>query len=154
MCLSKKHGTYIRRIYYWYPQKREIFFGTLSKWLFFPILRKQYLTFLYCSPFSYCSSNFASCFVFVLQIVSWLFFLYCFPNSYRTSNYCGSNSCRSIILLKTTIAITIVVRAITLGRAIKKRSKKLIPKIKQRIIIAITLQGPIEKSPIYNWIAT
>ena len=48
----------------------------------------------------------------------------------------------------TTIAIAIVGSAITLERAIKKRSKALIPSIKQRRLRAITLQGVIEKSQI------
>ena len=48
----------------------------------------------------------------------------------------------------TTIAIAIVGSAITLERAIKKRSKELIPSIKQRRLRAITLQGVIEKSQI------
>ena len=53
--------------------------------LFFPLMRQQYCIFLYCSPFSYRSSNFAiakvialnlfaSIFVGVLQIGSWLVF--------------------------------------------------------------------------------
>ena len=48
----------------------------------------------------------------------------------------------------TTIAIAIVGRAVTLGRAINKRSKELIPKMKQRRTKAIPLQESIEKSPI------
>ena len=43
--------------------------------------------------------------------------------------------------------VAIVRRAITIERAIKKRSKELIPKKQQRLR-AITLQGEIEKSPI------
>ena len=66
--------------------------------------------FLYCSPFSYRSSNFAiaklSLLISLLQIIYefWrlvhVFFLYCFPYSYRSSNYCDSNSCCSFTLLK------------------------------------------------------
>ena len=46
-----------------------------------------------------------------------------------------------------TIDLVKVGRAMTLERAIKKRSKELIPKMKQKKI-AITLQGAIEKSTI------
>ena len=80
--------------------KCEIIFVTLS----------QYWTFLYCSPFSYTSPNFAIAKVVTLNLfasifmsfVDWLMasFLYCFPYSYRSSNYCDSNSCRSFTLLK------------------------------------------------------
>ena len=45
------------RKYYWCPICK-IVFGTLSKCTFFPILRKKYWTFLYCSLISYFSSNF------------------------------------------------------------------------------------------------
>ena len=48
----------------------------------------------------------------------------------------------------TTITVAIVRRAITIKRELKKRSRELIPIIKQRIIRAITLQGTITKSPI------
>ena len=67
----------------------------------FPILRQQYWTFLYCSPFSYGSSN-SLCFNFCMSFVDWFMasFLYCFPYSYRSSNYYDSNSCRSFTLLK------------------------------------------------------
>ena len=44
------------------------------------------------------------------------------------------------------IAIAIVGRAITLERAMQKRSKEVIPKIKQRILRAITVQLYIEKN--------
>ena len=71
-------------------------------------------------------------------------FLKCFPSIYSSSNYCASNSCHSFRLLKliaksnwnlfvaTTIVIVIVGRAIPLQRVIKKRSKELILKRKQR----------------------
>ena len=48
----------------------------------------------------------------------------------------------------TTIAITIVGRMIALERAISKKSKELIPKVKQRRLRAITLQQTINKSLI------
>ena len=48
----------------------------------------------------------------------------------------------------TTIAITIVEKVITLGIAIKKRSKVLLPKMKQHYFRAIILQQAIEKRPI------
>ena len=81
------------------------------KMTIFPILRLQYWTFLYWSPFSYHSSNFAiakvialncCCFNFCMNFVDSFMasFLYCFPYSYRSSNYCDSNSCRSFTLLK------------------------------------------------------
>ena len=64
-------------------------------------------TFLYCSPFSYRSSNFAIAKVVTLNLfassfVDWFMasFLYCFPYSYYSSNYCDSNSCRSFMLWK------------------------------------------------------
>ena len=44
--------------------------------------------------------------------------------------------------------ILMVGKAITLQRVIKKRSKELIMKNKQRILSSITLQGAIEKSLI------
>ena len=47
-----------------------------------------------------------------------------------------------------TIVIPVVERAITIARAIKIRSKELMPKIKQRRIIAITVHETIEKSSI------
>ena len=63
----------------------------------------------------------------------------------------------------TTIAIVIVGRAITLWRSIKKRSKELIPKVKYKILRAITLhdRSNIEKANIVitilekknNWMA-
>ena len=46
------------------------------------------------------------------------------------------------------IHVGIVGRAITIERATKKRSKELVPKMKQRRLGAITLQGAIEKSLI------
>ena len=46
----------------------------------------------------------------------------------------------------TIISIVLVGRTITIQRAIKKRSKELIPKIKKRRLIVITLQGATEKS--------
>jgi hypothetical protein len=78
------------------------------KMAIFQILREQYRTFLYCSPCSYRSSNFAIakvvalCFNFCMIFVDWFMasFLYCFRNSYRSSNYCESTSCRSFTLLK------------------------------------------------------
>ena len=106
----------------------------------------------FCPRFSYRSYSFVItkvvgktsllhfCIVFYWFMVS---FLYCFP----------------FIALPT---IAIVRRAINDGRVIKKRSKELIPKIKQRRLRAITLQEPIEKNPIMlsqyrrkidNWIA-
>ena len=45
------------------------------------------------------------------------------------------------------IAIIIVGRGITLNKAIKKRSKEIIPNMKQRWW-ELTLQGSIEKSSI------
>ena len=42
----------------------------------------------------------------------------------------------------------IVGRVITLSRVIKKRSKKLIPKMNQRGLRVTALKGSIEKSPI------
>ena len=64
--------------------------------------------FLYCSPFSYRSSNFAivgalnpfasNLYTFCRLVMA--SFLYCFPYSYRSSNYCDINSCRSFTLLK------------------------------------------------------
>ena len=75
-------------------------------------------------------------FVSVLYIASWLF-------SYRF-HYCHQMK---------TIATSIIVplsqggRVITTWRAIKRRSKELIPKMKQRWWLkAITLQGTLEKS--------
>ena len=38
---------------------------------------------------------------------------------------------------------------ITINREIKKRNKDIIPKIKQRILTVITLQGAIKKSLIF-----
>ena len=80
------------------PSKCEIIFVTLS----------QYWTFLYCSQFSYRSSNFAIAKVVALNLFSSIFvsfedwfmasFLYCFPYSNRSSNSCDSNSCRSFTL--------------------------------------------------------
>ena len=89
------------------PSKCEIFFYPL-KMVIFPILRQQYWTFLYCSPVSYRSSNFAIakvvalCFNFCMSFIDWFIasLLYCFPYNYRSSNYCDSNSCRSYTLLK------------------------------------------------------
>ena len=59
---------------------RNIFFYPLKK-IIFPIMQQQYWTFLYCTPFSYCSSNFAitkvvalNLFASILQIGSWLLF--------------------------------------------------------------------------------
>jgi len=49
-------------------------------------------------------------------------------------------------LRATTFAIAIIRRAITLERAIKKKSKELLPKREQIIFKAITLQGAIEKN--------
>ena len=103
---------------------------------------------LYCSPFSYRSSNFAIAKVVALllqflyefcRLVHGFFsVLHCIPYSYRSSNYCDSNSWSSFTLLKalaksngnliaiafrvTTIAIAIVGRAITLER---KQSRKV-----------------------------
>ena len=57
--------------------------------------------------------------------------LYCSPYSYR-------NSCRSFSILKAivkSIAITIVGRMITIERKIKKKSKEIIPNMKQKNII-------------------
>ena len=83
----------------WYPLKMVIF----------PILRLQNWTFLYCSPFSYCSSNFAIAKVIALNLalyfnscisfVDWVM-AFCFQYSYCSSNYCDSNSWRSFTLLK------------------------------------------------------
>ena len=50
--------------------------------------------------------------------------------------------------MATTIAIGVIERTIPLERAIKKRSKELKPKIKQRRSRAINVQGAIEKSQI------
>ena len=94
----------------------------------FSILRQLYLTFLYCSPFSYCSSNFAI--AKVVALGSWLLLCIALP----------------------TIAIAIVVvifgRAITLGREPSKKNKEIIPKGVHRGLGVITLQGAIEKSLI------
>ena len=67
-----------------------------------PLLQQQYWTILYCSQFSYLSSNLSLCLNFCINFVEWFMtsFLYCFPYSYRSSNYCDSNSCRSFTLLK------------------------------------------------------
>ena len=54
------------------------------------------------------------------------------------------------IVLKTTIAITLVGRALTIERANKKRSKELIPTITQRRFRAITKLVSIEKSLIIH----
>ena len=45
--------------------------------------------------------------------------------------------------IATTFAITLVGRAITIERAIKKCNKELTLKIKHRILRAITLQAPV-----------
>ena len=78
------------------------------KMVIFRILRQQYWSFLYCSLFSYRSSNFPIAKIvtlnlnFCMSFVLWFMasFLYCFPYSYRSSNYCDSNSYRSFTLLK------------------------------------------------------
>ena len=92
-------------------------------------------------PYIYRSSNFLIAKVvalnFLLNILLWISrwfmasFLYCFLRNYHSSNYCDSNGCRFFTLLivksngrATTIGIAIVRKAITLERAIKKRSKK------------------------------
>ena len=98
-------------------------------------------------------------------------FLYCFPYSYCSSNYCDSNSCRFFTLLKALAKSNSNLFAIAYKsekerqvifslspirarksnnfkeRAIKK-SKELIPKRMLRGLRVITLQGAIEKSPI------
>ena len=73
------------------------------KMIIFPILLSQYWSFLYCSLFSYRSSNFAIAKVVALNLFGdsiMASFLYCIPYSYRSSNYCDRNSCRSFTLLK------------------------------------------------------
>ena len=106
----------------------------------------QFAHFSLYSSFSYCTANFAtakvvtlnpfaSFFVSVLYIRSWSLFLYCFPYIYRSFS------------LSKAIAKSIE-RSITLECAIKKRSKELIPKMKQRRLRGITLLGTIEKSAI------
>ena len=42
----------------------------------------------------------------------------------------------------------LLLRAITLEREIRERSKEIIPKMRQRQLRAFTIQGAIEKSPI------
>ena len=114
---------------------RNIFCYPL-KMVIFPILRKQYWTFLYCSQFSYRSSNFAIAKVgalnllnFCMSFVDWFLasFLYCFPYSYRSFTLLGVRNFRE--------------------RAIKK-SIELIPKRMQKGLRVMTLQGAIEKCPI------
>ena len=77
------------------------------------------LSFLYCSPFSYRSSNFAIAKLSLLiPLLQFLYkfcrlfmasFLYCFPYSYRSSNYCDSNSFRSFKLLAKSKSTHIVI---------------------------------------------
>ena len=133
----------------------------LFQFFIYPILRQQYWTFLYCSPFSYRSSNFAiaklSLLISLLQFMYEFcrlvhgFFSVLLPIQFRSSNYCDSNSCRSLRLLKalaksnsnifaiafkreraTTIATAIVLRAISLKKEPSKKKQRLIPKRMQR----------------------
>ena len=48
----------------------------------------------------------------------------------------------------TTIAIALVGRAINIEREIKRRSKEILTKMKQRRLRVMTLKGAIEKSLI------
>ena len=50
-----------------------------------------------------------------------------------------------------TITVVIVGRAIAIKRKIKKRSKEIIPKLKQRRLKAITLHEAIEKSQLLQF---
>ena len=81
-------------------------------------------------------------------------FLYCILYSYRSSNFCNSNTWSSFSFLKTIVKSKEKLsfyhlfeeeRVITINKekAIKKRSKELMPKIKQ--IRSITLQGAKRK---------
>ena len=57
------------------------------------------LDFLYCSPYSYCSSKFTIVH-FCIGFVHWFTasFLYCSLHSYLSYNYCEINRCRSFSL--------------------------------------------------------
>ena len=69
---------------------------------------------------------------------------------YFSSNYCNSSFwiLKTIAKGKGRLVIAIVGRAITIVREIKERSKEILPKIKQRRLREINLQGAIVKGPI------
>ena len=108
-------------------------------------MRKQYWTFLYCSPLSYRSSNFATAIVVTLCLYEFCrlihgFFSVLLPiylllsplRARKSDNYSYRDSWKSNNFRKEAI----------------KKSKELIPKRMQRWLRVITLQGVIEKSPI------
>ena len=142
---SKMRSFYSRRKYYCYQQN----FCYPLKMVNFPILRQQYWTVLYCSPFSYRSSNFAiakvvalnlfpSIFVCVSQIGSWL--LFCIASNI-------------------VISLPTIVTAITLEREpSKKRQRTNTKKYAKRIKSDNFTRSNREKSNIAiamnDWMAT
>ena len=96
-----------KKIKHFCKEESKMFFIKVAYWIS-PILRLQYWTFLFCSLFSYRSSNFAIAKLSLLiPLLHFLYkywfmasFLYWFPYSYRSSNYCDSNSCRYFTFLK------------------------------------------------------
>ena len=134
------------------------------KMVIFPILRYQYWTFLYCSPFSYRSSNFAiakvvalslfaSIIVLVLKIGSWL--LFCIASHIVIALLRSERRQR-----KVTVIFSLSPLRARKGDDYRYRDswkrdnfrerarKELIQKRMQRGLRVITLQGAIEKSPI------
>ena len=123
-------------------------------------MQYQHRIFLYCSPYSSCSFNFAIAkIVAFFLFCTFIHFLYCSPYGYRSSNYRNSNSSRIFLLLKTIAKVkknislserervtTIVEGAKSIDREWKERSKEIIAKIKQRRLRDIKIK--IQKSPI------
>ena len=93
---------YSRPKYFWCPQNKRRFFVSYKNVKF-----SNLATFPFCSPFSYCSPNFAIakdvtfCLTFCISFIDWFMasILYYFPYSYLPSNYCNSHSCCSFRLL-------------------------------------------------------
>ena len=119
------------------PPKWEIIFSTLNS-----ILLPIYLTRFQLPTKDVALKLFA---LFCIGFVDWYPYSCRFFTLFRALAKNNGNifECETA----TTIAIVIVGRAITLGRAIKKKAKKWHQKLSKRFK-AITLQGPIEKSPI------
>ena len=74
-------------------------------------------------------------------------YMYCSPYSYCSSKYCNNNLSLQQERV-TTFAIKIVERGITIEREIRERRKEIVPKMKKIRCNTITLLRPIEKSPI------
>ena len=100
------------------------------------------LDFLYCSPCSYFSSNFGRAIVITLLISLLHFcigFLHCFMIFLNIA----------LLYQQLSLFLTIVIFVRNKSKTSKKGAKKgLLPKIKQTIFRAKTLQRPIEKSSI------